>query len=109
MHTFVGSVEGKTHFNPVNGEPEVDPLFPLFHAFIDYIRLMREDCYDFDLLRPTELDGAIPYAYGTNENMTLDYIREFSILCDDSGDQGWRMCSDVDITPRFVKCIVFGF
>ena len=85
----------------------VDPLFPLFHAFIDYIRLLREDCYDFDLLAHDAIEVAIPYAYGDKMNMTLDFSMNFSILCDGTdGESMKRMCADVDITPRFVICII---
>merc|ERR1719474_1239569 len=82
IHTFIGSVEQHTHFNPSKGEPEVDPLFPLFHTFIDYIRLLREDCYQFDLLAADDLDEAIPFAYSQSDNQTLDYVMTFSVLCD---------------------------
>jgi len=103
VHEFVASVEYHTHFNPYEGEQVVDPLFPLFHAFIDYIRLLREDCYDFDLLAHDAIEVAIPYAYGDKMNMTLDFSMNFSILCDGTdGESMKRMCADVDITPRLM-------
>ena len=104
IHNFVGSVEGHTHFNPSTGEPEVDPLFPLFHTFIEYLRLMRQDCYDFDTVSSNDLDAHIPYVYGTS-NMTLDYVMTFSVLCDGSSGQRKRLCSDQDITPRLMMDI----
>jgi len=105
IHTFIGSVEGKTHFNPVTGEPEVDPLFPLFHAFIEYVRLMRQDCYEYDKMAATEWDSWLGYVYGNNANMTLDYNMTFSVLCDGSNGQRVRMCSSAQITPRLMMDI----
>jgi len=102
VHEFVASVKNHTHFNPYDGEQVVDPLFPIFHAFIEYIRLMREDCYDFDLLAREHIEKAIPYSYGSEMNMTLDFHMNFSILCDGTDGEAKRMCSDIDITPRLM-------
>ena len=82
IHTFIGSVEEHTHFNPTEGEPEVDPLFPLFHTFIDYVRLLRADCWDFDTVAAEDLYETIPFGYSPNTNETLDYVMTFSVLCD---------------------------
>jgi len=102
IHMFIGSVKHHTHFNPDKGEPEVDPIFPLFHTFIDYIRLMRADCYEFDTVAADDLDETIPFGYSQSENQTLDYPMMFSALCDNSDDEGARMCSYRDITPRLL-------
>ena len=93
-----------THFHPEGGKPAVDPLFPVFHAFIDYICLMRTDCWDFDLIAVEDLDKHDPYAYTAvhGHNTSLDYPMDFSILCDETGGKSSRLCSDRDITPRFV-------
>ena len=103
IHTFIGSAN-KTHFNPNTGEPDVDPLFPLFHSFIDYIRLLREDCYQFDLVPTDNLEDYIPFAFGpcSAENIQLDFEMTFSVLCDGTNHEGKRLCSSTDITPRFV-------
>merc|ERR1719419_339436 len=102
IHTFIGSVETKTHFNPAFGEPEVDPLFPLFHTFIDYVRLLREDCWEFDRVSADDLDDAIPFSYSPDTNQTLDYVMTFSVLCNDTDGEGERLCSTEDITPRLM-------
>lgn len=31
----------------------------------------------------------------------LDYVMDFSILCDETGGKKKAKCSDLDITPRF--------
>jgi len=103
IHQFVGTVSN-THFHPNGGKPAVDPLFPLFHTFIDYIRLIRTDCYDFDLVPADDLDDYIPYAYDMvhEKDTTLDYKMDFSILCDESGGKSPRLCSGMSITPRLM-------
>lgn len=107
IHEFIGSVEGSTHFNPTYGEPEVDPLFPLFHAFIDFIRLMHTDCYQYDTIAAEDLEECLPncFKYDTdNYNTTIDfdYIMTFSVLCDGTNHEGKRLCSSQDITPRLM-------
>ena len=73
----------------------------MFHSFIEQIRLLREDCYQFDLVPVGELDEYQPFSYEV-ENCTLDYPMDFSILCDGSNGEGNRMCSDMIITPRML-------
>lgn len=107
IHEFIGSVEHKTHFNPTYGEPEVDPLFPLFHAFIDYVRLMHTDCYQYDLIAADDLEECTPNCFKDDtddKNVTIDfdYVMTFSVLCDGTNHEGKRLCSSTDITPRFV-------
>jgi len=103
IHQFIGTI-ANTHFHPEGGKPAVDPLFPVFHAFIDYIRLMRTDCWDFDLIAVEDLDKHDPYAYTAvhGHNTSLDYPMDFSILCDETGGKSPRLCSHRDITPRFM-------
>jgi len=103
IHQFIGTV-ANTHFHPEGGKPAVDPLFPVFHAFIDYIRLMRTDCWDFDLVPVEDLEKHEPYAFTAvhGHNTTLDYKMDFSILCDETGGKSPRLCSYTDITPRFM-------
>ncbi len=88
VHNFVGSVHG-THFNTEDGEQTSDPVFPLFHSFIEYLRLMHTDCYEFDTIPASDLDSCVPYcfdnAYG--RNITLDYAMDFSALCDGNSGQ----------------------
>ena len=65
------------------------------------VRLLREDCYEFDLIPKDDLDDYMPYSYEVI-NCSLDFPMDFSILCDGSNDEGYRLCSDHTITPRFV-------
>jgi len=102
IHRFVGSVSGRTHFSPDIGEPEVDPLFPLFHAFIDYLRLLREDCNQWDRVDTDDLDDYIPYSYSADTDVPLDYGMTFSVLCDGTSGERKRLCSNFAITPRFM-------
>jgi len=107
IHNFIGSVEGQTHFNPTQGEPEVDPLFPLFHAFIDFLRLLRTDCWQFDLIDVEDLDDSIPYSFNVSRDtegtlIDLDYAMTFSVLCDGTDGEGVRLCSEYSITPRLM-------
>ena len=100
-HTFIGSVEGKTHFNPNQGEPEVDPLFPLFHTFIDYIRLMRQDCYDYDLVNAEDLESVMPMAYKDSGNMSLDYAMLQQRCC-------WTLSTNQYQNLKLLKIIVWN-
>merc|ERR1719216_540327 len=102
VHNFVGT-DG-THFNVNSGQQAFDPLFPLFHSFIEYVRLLHQDCYQFDLVNPADLDDYIPYSFDNayGRNITLDYVLDFSVLCDGSSHQNARLCSWVDITPRLM-------
>merc|ERR1719229_324821 len=107
IHNFIGSVMEHTHFNPTQGEPEVDPLFPLFHAFIDFIRLMRTDCWQYDLVDVEDLDDYIPYSFNSSRDLKgtlidLDYDMTFSVLCDGTDEEGKRLCSEYSITPRLM-------
>jgi len=100
IHQFFAT-KSFTHFNPGTGEPAADPLFAIFHSFIEYIRLLRQDCYQFDLIPSDELEFHMPYAYEV-ENCSLDFGMDFSILCDGTNGEGKRMCSTKDITPRLM-------
>jgi len=102
VHNFVGTDD--THFAVSGGYQAFDPLFPLFHSFIEYVRLLRTDCYQFDLVATEDLDDFIPYAFDNayGRNVTLNYPMDFSALCDGSNGENKRLCSDHDITPRLM-------
>merc|ERR1719203_1509310 len=102
IHMFVGSVDEHTHFNSDAGEPEVDPLFPLFHNFLTYLIQMRADCNQFDLLDDGELEDYIPYSYSDTTTCTLDYEMNFYSLCDGVDGERIRMCSHENMTPRML-------
>jgi len=110
IHEFIASVKGHTHFNPYAGKVDADPLFPLFHAFLDYIRLMRTDCAQLDLVDSNDLDQYEPYSYqsfcnyscNTDRVVDLDYNMSFSLLCNDTNGEGGRLCSNTAITPRLM-------
>jgi len=97
IHLFVGSVH-HVHFNPKVGDQVADPLFPVFHSFLEYVRLLREDCYEFDKIEPSHLDEWMPYTF-KEVNTSLDYEMDFSALCDPKDD---RLCSRRTITPRLM-------
>ena len=105
VHSFFGSRAG-THFcGDGGGEPTYDPLFPVFHTFIEYLRLLHQDCSQFDTVSPEELDDLQPYSFDAtykSGNTPLDFAMDFSILCDETNGKKRAMCSDHDITPRFV-------
>lgn len=88
VHQFVGTKNG-THFHPHGGKPAVDPLFPIFHGFIDYIRLLHADCNEYDTVAAEDIDDYIPYSYCNTYNVqgagSMDYAMDFSILCDETG------------------------
>lgn len=103
IHTFIGG-KSYTHFHPTEGsgldsEPAEDPLFPLFHAFIDYIQMLRVDCYQYDLINLDDLDQYIPWAYEEVGGIQLDYLMDFSVLCEEGTD---RFCTNNDVTPRIM-------
>jgi len=105
IHEFIGGVSN-THFHPTggsalvhDGEPAEDPLFPLFHAFIDYIQMLRADCYQYDLINLDDLDQYIPWAYAEVGGTQLDYLMDFSVLCEEGTD---RFCTNNAVTPRLM-------
>jgi hypothetical protein len=99
IHSFYGAAAG-THFcGDGAGAPTYEPLFPIFHTFIDYLRLLHEDCNQFDTLNVDRLDD-VPEAFEADyggADCPLDYVMEFSILCVDDAK-----CVDTDITPRLM-------
>jgi len=103
VHDFVAA-DTTNHFNVNSGQQAFDPLFPLFHSFIEYVRLLHQDCYQFDLVAATDLDDYIPYSFDNayGRNITLDYAMDFSVLCDGSSGQNARLCSYINITPRLM-------
>ena len=109
IHVFVGSAN-YTHFHPTfshvpksgglvvqRGQPAEDPLFLLFHAFIDYIGMMRADCNQYDLVNADDLDEYEPWAYAEDGGCSLDYLMDFSLLCEEGTD---RFCTNNEVTPR---------
>jgi len=103
IHRFVGSISHNpgTHFSPDAGEAVCDPLFPLFHSFLEYIRLLHTDCYQFDLIPNDQLQDYQPWSYEYIDT-TLDYTMDFSCLCDDTDGEHKRYCSDHAITARLM-------
>jgi len=105
IHSFFGAKAG-THFcGDGNGEPTYDPLFPVFHTFIEYLRLLHQDCNQFDVVSADDLDDLVPNAFDPTYkggNVSLDFVMDYSLLCDDSNGKKKAMCSDHDITPRKV-------
>jgi len=100
VHWFFATLSNN-HFNQMSGEVAADPLFPVFHSFMDYVRLMRTDCYQFDTVAADALDSLMPYSYQVVD-CPLDFKMDFSILCDDNDGERHRLCSDMDITPRLM-------
>ena len=41
VHDFVAA-DTTNHFNVNSGQQAFDPLFPLFHSFIEYVRLLHQ-------------------------------------------------------------------
>ena len=80
VHNFIG-YDTATHFN-VLGCPAADPLFVLFHTFLDYVRVMRADCADYDKIPNDKLEECEPDCFEVF-NTTLDYEMVFTLLCDD--------------------------
>jgi len=105
VHSFFGSAAG-THFcGDGGGAPTYEPLFPVFHTFIEYLRLLHQDCNQFDLVSVDRLEDLGTDAYDETYkggDTPLDYVMDFSILCDETGGKKKAMCSEMDITPRLM-------
>jgi len=101
IHSFFGSLAG-THFcGDGNGAPTWEPLFPLFHTFIDFLRLLHEDCNEFDTVSADDLESLGTAAYDPSykgADCPLDYVMDFDALCDERD----ALCGDEDITPRLM-------
>jgi len=101
IHRFVGSIAGQTHFNPSVGEAVCDPVFPLFHSFLEYIRLLRTDCHQFDRIPSDGLDDCEPWCYEEIDT-SLDFPMDFSCLCDNTDGELERYCSTNNVTARLM-------
>eukprot|EP00483_Globobulimina_turgida_P009349 UN09368 len=83
-----------------------DPLFVLLHSFVDYVRFMRSDCFDYDKIGIDELDEYIPFVFDSykldEDNIdikpTLDTPMGFAFICENE----LSVCNNKDITPRIM-------
>eukprot|EP01083_Nonionella_stella_P137933 419667_1 len=83
-----------------------DPVFLLLHSFVDYIRFMRTDCWQYDQLNIHEIDEYIPYAFdgffmefsNTDQlkKVRLDSVMDFAMVCDMES----TYCHEHEVTPR---------
>jgi len=102
VHNFIAH-ESNTHFNTDTGRPPADPLFVLFHAFLDYVRVLHTDCYDFDRVGSMHLEDYFPYSYHVIYT-DLDYVMRFGVLCE-TAEEGLDviqtpLCEETNITVR---------
>jgi len=102
VHNFIGHEDG-THFNTDTGRPPADPLFVLFHCFLDYARVLHQDCYQFDKVNVNDLEDYMPYSYKTVYT-DLDYVMRFGVLCK-AEEEGLDvivspMCTETNVTVR---------
>lgn len=81
------------------GEPTEDPLFALFHSFIDYVQMLRADCNQYDLINTDEIENYMPWAYDEYGGTDLDYFMDFGPLCEEGTD---RFCTYNSVTPRLM-------
>jgi len=70
IHKFFAA--GNTSHMWSNNAAE-DPLFVLVHSFVDYIRAMRQDCWDYDRVDVASLDELIPFAF---DGYQVDQIQD---------------------------------
>jgi len=82
-----------------------DPLFTLLHSFLDYVRMMRTDCLEYDLVANDRLEEYIPLAfdgyvldnfYDVAVKPKLDTEMEFVHICEIES----AFCNGNDVTPR---------
>ena len=99
-HKFIASVPD-THFYAAN-DSAADPLFPLFHSFLDYVRLLHTDCWDFDKVALDDLDQYIPYSFETLKDVDLDYEMNFKGLCEEMDGEVKTFCTEHTVTPRLM-------
>jgi len=102
VHNFIAH-ESNTHFNTDTGRPPADPLFVLFHAFLDYVRVLHTDCYDFDRVGSMHLEDYFPYSYHVIYT-DLDYVMRFGVLCETAAEGldviQTPLCEETNITVR---------
>ncbi len=76
-----------------------DPLFPLFHSFLEFIRLLRTDCYQFDLVPNDAIMDYAPLSYQYIDT-DIDYPMDFSCLCDNTDGEkircGLSLCEYIE-------------
>ena len=113
IHKIVARNNG-SHMWSYNA-PE-DPLFVLFHSFIDYIRAMRQDCFQFDQVGVAELDEYIPFVYDNfvtdredkdgnvidapSMKYTLDTVMNFGFI--QEAEWSWVKQEGIELTPRMM-------
>eukprot|EP01083_Nonionella_stella_P070585 188951_1 len=82
-----------------------DPIFVLLHSFVDYIRLMRQDCWQYDQVSPDELDAYMPFVFDRytvemgdelDFKPGLDTKMQFASICDNER----AFCHLNAVTPR---------
>jgi len=104
IHRFVGSVP-YTHFYVNDGssnetgvsDPSSEPLFVLFHSFLDLVRLLRTDCWNFDKVALLDLEQYMNASY-ENVNASLDYEMDFNQICTEIDS----FCANHTVTPRLM-------
>ena len=109
IHRFIGSVpythfyanDGRSGLTPPLGDASAEPLFVLFHLFLDYVRLLRADCRDFDKVALDDLDQYIPYSF-KNVLTDLDYEMVFKELCLEVDGEVNTFCTEHTVTPRLM-------
>eukprot|EP01083_Nonionella_stella_P007702 22189_1 len=88
-----------------------DPLFVLLHSFIDYVRLLREDCWQFDQISSDQLDDFMPFAFDNYDvydddvtfkfKPTFDTPMEFAYIANSTWSYIYSESSNVTIRDMF--------
>ena len=73
-----------------------DPLFVLLHSFLDYIRALRHDCWNFDEFGVDELAFFIPNSFESQGTESLDTVMRFEDICTLEG----AVCGSDEVTIR---------
>ena len=83
------------------GASPADPLFFLFHSFLDYIRLMRTDCWEFDQVPLDKVEDYSPYSWSVNSqypDLSMDDAMEWEHICTAANVDVF--CADNEVTIR---------
>jgi len=103
IHVFVGQSScWRCDTQMGGGASPADPLFFLLHSFLDYVRLLRTDCWQFDRIPLHDLDQYDPYSWTATSSfpdLSMDSVMRYLDICSASNVDS-AFCAEHDVKIR---------